>query len=168
MQPVAQNSTTNTHRIQSMCLIKLIINYFQVIEGVISVESFKNTPKIRKGEKNQQMALPRLEPGPLGLPASKSKQLTTTLTRLSMNYAPQKSIIQLHYQLLVHACAIDNFDQFSSICAGHRAFCCLWFEKLSIFHLMITGNFGCKVDQEYHDSLEGTLDQDSLNRVYSE
>ena len=34
-----------------MCLIKLIINYFQVIEGVISVESFKNTPKIRKGEK---------------------------------------------------------------------------------------------------------------------
>ena len=81
------------HRIQSMCLIKLIINYFKVIEGAISVESFKNTPKIRKGEKNQQMALPRLEPGPLGLPASKSKQLTTTLTRLSMNYAPQKSII---------------------------------------------------------------------------
>ena len=76
-----------------MCLIKLIINYFKVIEGAISVESFKNTPKIRKGEKNQQMALPRLEPGPLGLPASKSKQLTTTLTRLSMNYAPQKSII---------------------------------------------------------------------------
>ena len=33
-----------------MCLIKLIINYFKVIEGAISVESFKNTPKIRKGE----------------------------------------------------------------------------------------------------------------------
>ena len=91
-----------------MCLIKLIINYFQVIEGVISVESLKNTPKIRKGETNQQMALPRFEPGPLGPPAPKSKQLTTTLSRLSMDDEPQKSVIQI----LVHACAMMTKRKF--------------------------------------------------------
>jgi len=44
-----------------------------VIEGAISMESFKNTPNIRKCEKNQWMELPRIEPG---LCAPESKQLT--------------------------------------------------------------------------------------------
>ena len=73
--------SNGTHSNHCICLIKIIVNYLQVIEGVFSMKFVKFRVLRSRNDKNIMMAPPGLEPGILDMNQQRANQLSYSTER---------------------------------------------------------------------------------------